>query len=186
MSQKMDRRIQRSRNLIKDTYLSLIHEKESIVIPITEIVNRCEINRSTFYVHFQTKEQLQKQIISDILDELRLVIQHTKQENLISFFDYKVQLAIFQYVGHHSFAFQTLLSYTDSFLNKLSIMLFDLFLFTTKDTIATPQIHATYYSSVITGMICHWCIQTNFHYNSTKIAEEITQLFQTNLLLQKN
>lgn len=183
MQVKKDRRVQQSRNLIKKTYILLIQEKGSTLVPITEIVARCDINRSTFYTHFQTKEDLQNQITSDFIEELCVIIQQYARQSPHSFFDHHVQLAIFRYVEQHSIAFHTLLIYTDSFLTKLSYALYNLLLFTVRDTILSPQIVATYYASVITGMIYHWSVETNYQYHALHMAQETTKLFETNMLL---
>lgn len=179
---KKDRRVQQSRSLIKKTYISLIQEKKSVFVSITEIVARCNINRSTFYVHFQTKEDLQKQITVEFIEELCEVIKQYAQTSPKSFFDPLVQLAIFKYIEQHSFAFHTLLTYTDSFLKKISFALYDLFLLSVRDKISSPQIAATYYASVITGMIYHWSIESNYHYPAQYIAQETTKLFESNML----
>lgn len=185
MQIKKDRRVQHSRNLIKKTYISLIEEKRSVGVSITEIVARCNINRSTFYMHFQTKEHLQNQITVEFIEELCTIIKQYAQASPKSFFDPLVQLAIFQYIEQHSFAFHTLLTYTDSFMKKLSFELYSLFLLTVRDKMSTPQIAATYYASVITGMIFHWSVESNYHHPAQYMAQETTKLFESNMLLQE-
>lgn len=185
MQIKKDRRAQQSRRLIKQTYISLIREKGTVVIPITEIVARCNINRSTFYMHFQTKEDLQNQITSEFIEDLCALIQQYARSSPRSFFDHHVQLTIFKYVDQHSYYFHTLLTYTDSFLKKLSHALYNVFLLSVRNQIASPQIVATYYASVITGMIYHWSIETNYEYNAQYMAQETTKLFESNMLCQE-
>lgn len=185
MQIKKDRRVQQSRHLIKQTYISLIHEKRSTAVSITEIVARCNMNRSTFYMHFETKEHLQNQITVEFIEELCAVVQQHAQTSPKSFFDHHVQLATFRYVEQHSFAFHTLLTYTDSFLRKLSFELYNLFLLSVQDTISSPQIVATYYASVITGMIYHWSIETNYQYSALYMAQETTKLFESTMLFQE-
>lgn len=185
MKVKKDRRAQQSRNLIKQTYISLIQEKGSIDVSITEIVAHCDINRSTFYMHFQTKEHLQNQITLDFIEDLCAIIEQYAQASPNFFFEYRVQLAIFRYVEQHYFAFHTLLTFTDSFLKKLSSEVYNQFLLSVRDKISSPQIVATYYTSVITGMIYHWSVETNYQYSAKYIAQETTKLFGSNMLCQE-
>lgn len=185
MKIKKDRRVQQSRNLIKQTYISLIQERGSTVVSITEIVARCNINRSTFYTHFQTKEHLQNQISLDFIEDLCTIIQQYAQASPKLIFEYCVQLAVFRYVEQHYFAFHTLLTFTDSFLKKLSSEIYNQFLLLARNKITSPQIVATYYASVITGMIYHWSVETNYQYSAQYMAQETTKLFESNMLCQE-
>ncbi len=61
----------RSRKLIRQAFMELLKEKAFEKITVTDIVNRADINRSTFYAHYPD--------VMGLLDEL--------QEEIISFFD---------------------------------------------------------------------------------------------------
>lgn len=44
----------KTRNLIRDTFAELLYEKKNInKITVTELVQRADINRSTFYSHYR-------------------------------------------------------------------------------------------------------------------------------------
>jgi len=53
-----DRRVQRTRRLLHQALMSLILEKKYESITVQEILDRADVGRSTFYVHFQDKDQL--------------------------------------------------------------------------------------------------------------------------------
>jgi len=53
-----DKRIVRSKMLLKQTFLSLLEKKKIKYITITEIVEKANYNRGTFYAHFESKEDL--------------------------------------------------------------------------------------------------------------------------------
>src|SRR5690349_21251623 len=55
---RADRRVQRTRRLLHEALLSLIHEKRYEVITVQEILDRADIGRSTFYMHFKDKDEL--------------------------------------------------------------------------------------------------------------------------------
>ncbi|MGF7047254.1 AcrR family transcriptional regulator [Paenibacillus sp. DS2015] len=65
-----DRRIRKSKTALKESLLSLIHEKDFIDISITDIVTRADLNRGTFYKHYQYKEDLLDEMINDVMAEL--------------------------------------------------------------------------------------------------------------------
>lgn len=63
-----DRRVQRTEHLLHDALSSLIREKEYDSIAVTEILDRANVGRSTFYAHFRDKDEL---LVSGIQDLLR-------------------------------------------------------------------------------------------------------------------
>lgn len=64
-----DRRVQRTRGLLHGALASLIHEKPYDGIVVKEILARANVGRSTFYNHFQDKEDLLESSIRDVVDE---------------------------------------------------------------------------------------------------------------------
>ena len=66
-----DRRIQRTRKLLHDALISLLHEKAYDEIVVKEILDRANIGRSTFYMHFRDKDDLLVSGIRDILDAIQ-------------------------------------------------------------------------------------------------------------------
>jgi AcrR family transcriptional regulator len=54
----IDRRVQRTRRLLHKALISLILEKKYESITVQEILDRADVGRSTFYMHFQDKDQL--------------------------------------------------------------------------------------------------------------------------------
>jgi AcrR family transcriptional regulator len=53
-----DRRVQRTRQLLLDALSALILEKGYEAMTVQDVIDRANIGRSTFYVHFQDKEDL--------------------------------------------------------------------------------------------------------------------------------
>jgi AcrR family transcriptional regulator len=58
MDAKEDRRMARSRKALSDAFVSLLTERPYAKISIRAIVERANVGRSTFYEHFENKEQL--------------------------------------------------------------------------------------------------------------------------------
>ena len=58
MENKLDRRIQRTRKLLFDALLDLILEKGYEAVTVQHIIDRASVGRSTFYAHFENKDQL--------------------------------------------------------------------------------------------------------------------------------
>lgn len=60
----------RSRTLIKRAFLELLREKSIDKITVTDIVARADINRGTFYAHYDDIDSLRKAVWADIENEL--------------------------------------------------------------------------------------------------------------------
>lgn len=57
-TQSADRRVQRTRLALRDALISLLIERGWDDITIQDLCERANVGRSTFYLHFQNKEQL--------------------------------------------------------------------------------------------------------------------------------
>lgn len=53
-----DRRVQRTRRALRDAFLALMEERGWDAVNVQDICDRADVGRSTFYMHFQNKEQL--------------------------------------------------------------------------------------------------------------------------------
>lgn len=69
MTDRIDKRILRSKSDIKETFLRLLSQKPFQQISISEIVREANYNRGTFYANFATKEDLLREIIQEVLVE---------------------------------------------------------------------------------------------------------------------
>jgi len=65
----LDRRVQKTRKLLQDALIELVAEEGYEAVSIREILEKANVGRSTFYAHFQDKDQLLHSIL-DRLDEL--------------------------------------------------------------------------------------------------------------------
>ncbi len=58
----------RSRRFIRQAFTDLLKEKTFEKITVTDIVNRADINRSTFYAHYSDVKSLVEEIQNEIID----------------------------------------------------------------------------------------------------------------------
>lgn len=65
-----DRRTKKTQKVIKNTFLTLLQEKELTKITVSEITNLADIGRGTFYLHYQDVFDLYKQLENELLHQL--------------------------------------------------------------------------------------------------------------------
>lgn len=76
MAAPEDRRIQRTRQLLRGSLLALIKEKGFEALSVQEIADRANVGRTTFYAHFSDKEEL----LLHGFDDLRAVLRQRQRE----------------------------------------------------------------------------------------------------------
>lgn len=63
----LDRRQRRTRKLMKQAFKELIQERDYEAISVTDISERADITRNTFYNHFESKDALLLNMIEDAI-----------------------------------------------------------------------------------------------------------------------
>lgn len=69
-AKKTDIRYARTHELIRSVFIGLLEEKEFRAISVTEITRRCNINRKTFYLHYNSTEELLAELSDEVFDML--------------------------------------------------------------------------------------------------------------------
>ncbi|MUT65634.1 TetR/AcrR family transcriptional regulator [Paenibacillus sp. NEAU-GSW1] len=72
---QIDPRIKRTLHLIRDALISLMDEKGFDQVSVQDITGRAEINRATFYRHYQDKYDLLEKIVDEMLLQFQAAFQ---------------------------------------------------------------------------------------------------------------
>jgi AcrR family transcriptional regulator len=149
-----DRRVRKTRNRLRNALITLIREKDFDSITITDISERADVNRATFYVHYQDKEQVLEEIVDTYLS------------GLLEMFSVENTIDSFSYILEHANLVKALLSnkqIKDLFRKKMSLVLKRVYseritLLTDNDErmSSEDEIYNTYAGSAILGMIEYW------------------------------
>jgi AcrR family transcriptional regulator len=77
IDKRSDRRIHRTRRMLKEALFSLILEKGYDAVTVEDITQKADLGRTTFYLHYRDKEDLLLKSIDAIADDLIGQISHT-------------------------------------------------------------------------------------------------------------
>ncbi|MET9089968.1 TetR/AcrR family transcriptional regulator C-terminal domain-containing protein [Streptomyces sp. NPDC004237] len=65
-----DRRVRRSRAALQSALIGLVEERDLSQISVADVVDRADVNRSTFYAHYQDVHELAEAACTSMIDEL--------------------------------------------------------------------------------------------------------------------
>ena len=72
-----DRRVRRTRSSIRRAFLDLLNEKEYTQITVTELSERADINRKTFYAYYSGMEELLWELEKGLVEDYRGLCDRT-------------------------------------------------------------------------------------------------------------
>ncbi|MFY0760897.1 TetR/AcrR family transcriptional regulator [Metabacillus dongyingensis] len=102
---KVDRRIAKSQEAIKNAIVELMSEKSFDEITIQDISDRANVSRGTIYLHYVDKFDLLDKLIEEHINELRKMCESAAD---LDFRD--ANLPWFEYLESHSLFFSTMLA----------------------------------------------------------------------------
>jgi len=100
--EKIDRRVMRTRQMLRDALMSLILERGYDAVTVEAIAERANLGRATFYLHYRDKQDLLIQNLKATYDELLKTIR-SMQSGLRS-------VVIFQHAAENKDLYRVMLS----------------------------------------------------------------------------
>ncbi len=76
-----DRRVRMTKKILKDALVEIMRIKPIHEISIKKICETADINRSTFYHHYQSPQELYDDIINDISEDITAIVRAKKNNN---------------------------------------------------------------------------------------------------------
>lgn len=96
----MDRRKRKSQKAIQEACLALIREKDFEAITISDLTERADLNRGTFYLHYEDKydmlEQFENQFIAQLQEIIIMKRNNVKNLQELIYSRYGSLVAIFE------------------------------------------------------------------------------------------
>ncbi len=151
-----DRRVRRTKQLIKQSLIQLMQEKSFKEITVKDITERADLNRGTFYLHYVDIYDLLNSIESEILATIEKILL-TYNESSAPLSCFELLQEVFSYIEINRELFEALLNseVEEAFLTKLQSLIrtlgLDLMQVVYKDT-SLP--HYSYFLSfVLNGVL---------------------------------
>lgn len=181
---KNDRRISKSTKALKNALITLMEKKDFKKISITDIVQLADLNRGTFYKHYETKEELLNELIDDVMEDLvqsyREPYLHTDSFTIAELTTSTVK--IFEHV--ESFGnFYTIIVNSNvlpGFQNRICNALkqlaqSDLVVEMSPNERINAELLSSYNAYAIFGLIVEW-VRGGFKYTPTYMAEQLIEI----------
>jgi AcrR family transcriptional regulator len=104
-----DRRTRRTRQALEQALLELIEEQSYETISVQQITDRANIGRATFYLHYNTKEELLLATVKALTHNFERHLPALSGQELLSG-DRRLLIAVFEQVGRYRRLYRALLS----------------------------------------------------------------------------
>ncbi|NJP36259.1 TetR/AcrR family transcriptional regulator [Alkalicoccus luteus] len=183
MTERRDRRIQRSRHALKLAFQQLLQDTSVEGVTVSNVAAKADVCRGTFYKHFDTKEALYQEVIEDVLEDLVISYRFPYQDRT-EFVPADLapgSIQLFEHVYRHQDFYRAIVL-TDSvpgFQDKMCRVLRET---AAKDLVADlpsfqPELAAAYFSQALFGLTAEW-VRGNFMYTPAYMAEQLLLLLQ--------
>jgi AcrR family transcriptional regulator len=102
---KVDRRILKSQEAIKNAVVELMSKKNFDDIKIQDISDKANVSRGTIYLHYLDKYDLLDKLIADHINEMQVICESASELDYID-----ANLPWFEYIESHYLFFSTMLA----------------------------------------------------------------------------
>jgi AcrR family transcriptional regulator len=154
-SDKDDRRVKYTKMVLKESFIKLLEKKALSQITIKEICEDADINRTTFYAHYNDQYDLLQKIETELLDNIKAHIANFNQANN-NMNAVSIAEKIFEYLKENAKLCKLLLSERGdfSFQKQIMMLVYDMIITELTDNNKITKEDAEYiYSFTITGCV---------------------------------
>ena len=162
-----DRRTRRTQKLLKDAFIKLLSEKKLNEITVKELCDMADINRGTFYLHYQDIYDLKRKLEDEIYQQL-LDIVDACPANIDEDTSYTLFIDLFRFVERHSSLLKVFLGPNGdiSFLRNMQTLFKDRYLNIilhgeTSSKTANLDYTYSFIASGFTGLVETWLNEEN-------------------------
>lgn len=175
---------QYTKNLIREVFVEMLNEQPLDKITVTDIADKCDINRNTFYYHYTDIYE----ILSEIFNrELQRVIEEYNEtlsweESFLVAVRFALENRKAIYHVYHSLRREELEDYIYEVSGNIMIRYIEGVSESNSASSGDKKLIATFYQSALTEMVLRW-IDNGMKENPEIIIRRIGQLFNGNIAL---
>jgi AcrR family transcriptional regulator len=160
---KTDRRVARTRALLRDALVALIQEKGYEQISVQNITDRANVNRATFYLHYKDKDELLLKSMKDVYDDLLARMGPFTLDDMGQG-SRRMETITFEHVREYAGFYQVMLSdrgvaaFTAQILDYIAAVILKTCPVPQPGTVppVPPEATAYYYAGAFVGLIIWW------------------------------
>ncbi|SEB20963.1 DNA-binding transcriptional regulator, AcrR family [Thalassobacillus cyri] len=181
----IDKRVRRTKKALQNSLLILMEEKDFQDITITDIVTTADYNRGTFYKHYKYKEDLLNEIIEDVIVGLKESYRepyNDKETFEVSSLSSSA-IRIFDHVEQNSKFYQIIIrsnalpGFQEKFIQALKELALEDLTDLHPNPEVNPDLHASYQSYAILGMIIDW-VNGGLKHPSSYMAGQLVEILK--------
>ena len=185
--QRVDPRILRTRQLIKDALIDLLQEMELNKITVNRIAERATINRVTFYLHYDDIQDMLVKMAQEMAEEVESILKSTTtSQNSPDDIGWLKLVTLLEYIAENGRFYKVVLGSrrTPIFTERLLTIITE----TITESIENNSLLATkgiqrdiaiwHGSSALIGTISAW-VRKDMPYTPQFLAKQLSLLFQT-------
>ncbi|MCU0499335.1 MAG: TetR/AcrR family transcriptional regulator [Anaerolineae bacterium] len=180
ITRKPDRRIERTRQLLRDALMDLIVQRGYESVTVQDITDHANVARTTFYLHFRDKDDLLFSTMRDIYQDLMVRMSAARPETIMGIRIDLHSTADFEHVQQYADFYKIMLSEKGSmvFLMRVQALLAEM----CRDQILAPMLanggHLTLPIDLAASHLAwamigtfHWWLQTGMTYSASDMAK---------------
>lgn len=169
---QIDRRVRRTHRLLQGALLKLIEEKEFADITVEEVVERADVGRTTFYLHYRDKGHLLSESITFIAENMR-----NQQQPILS---------VFRHAEQNKALYMTILSGKGGVealqrvhhdVGRLAQEVFELQIQTHNlNPVIAPEMMAHHFAGSLLSLVYWWLTQARSRHSAEEMTEQFHKL----------
>lgn len=180
INNKDDRRVKRTKKSIREAFLSLLEQKDYDQITVTDIIEKADYNRATFYRHYHDKAELVDEIVEQQIELLiEAILQPLKNKKTVNIQSLKPEeITLFNHVMEEIefyklwHKFKTIPNVTNKFIDALKhLHSNNIELMTSVENI-DKNVYTEFYVYGIVGILFTW-IENDFREPPSFMAEQL-------------
>ncbi|MFP4198872.1 MAG: TetR/AcrR family transcriptional regulator C-terminal domain-containing protein [Halanaerobium sp.] len=175
---------QYTKNLIREVFIEMLNQHSLDEITVKEIAKKCEINRNTFYYHYQDIYEILSEIFEKQIQKVIAEYNETLswEESFLLAVDFALKNKRAIYHIYNSIRREELEAYIYRVAGKIMTLYVEQKSKDIPAAEADKNLIATFYQSALTEMVLRW-IEGGMEEDTEIIIRRIGELFNGNIAL---